>query len=290
MDLEILEKAYLEIIEKAEKNYITSFVSSKEQQEASLRGENKVFKILKMNCNQIFQSVVVWNKKSTFTTEMDFVCFISGHLLIVEVKDWYGNMSINKNQLTVTREYIDFKGYKVIQDRTNPFFATKSFSVDFERYMKIKHEINVSSHLKKFVIFTRDDFKITNLHENKISVTSLFNHELQSALDHLNENPIEPITSFPINLPSWDYTVSNKGVFHNVVLNKEIQIEDFSIPTNQISHIVFDKDFNNPANILLKSGKYFKGKINRDLIELSGHNKLSRTSISFIKFNEFIHY
>ncbi len=290
MDLYSLEKSYLEIIEKVNKNSITTFVTSKQQQEASLRGENKVFNFLKTNCDQIFQSVVVWNKKLTFTTEMDFICIVSGHILIVEVKDWFGNMSISKDQLTVTREYIDFNGFKVIQDRTNPFFATKSFSDDFVRFMKLKHEINVSSYLKKFVIFTRDNFKITNLNENKINVTALFDYELQAALENLKENPIEPISSFPVNLPSWDYTVSNKGVFHNIVLNKKIQIEDLCIPVNQISHIVFDKDFNNPSNILLKNGDYIKGKINRDLIELSGHHKLSRTSISFIKFNDFIHY
>lgn len=187
---------------------------------SGIRGEAAVKEILSRYADDIREEVVLWNKKGKFTPEMDFVARVNGYLLLVEAKEWYGELAPSHKNEEVHLSFVNLNGWSATQRRTNPVYAMGSFTSDLMRWLGNDKPRN--GQMKRFVVFTRKDLIMKkNMSSSNVNVCYLdgFESSLKKLLEETNENPY----LLPHALPSWDYYRNKNGNwFKLAVKSREI--------------------------------------------------------------------
>ncbi len=158
ISLELLLK-YEKEIENLNKEYVVTPSKNSIAINSGLVGEKKVSEILENYSNKTYRNVVVWNRKKTFTTEIDFFSIINGFLVLVEAKEWYGNLKRHFDPNKVFLSQLNLKGQFFKQERTSPVAAVGGFSNDLVDYLKNIFPIK-KTQIRKIIVFTRDELLI----------------------------------------------------------------------------------------------------------------------------------
>ncbi len=255
--------------------------------EQGLRGEELVYKILEKYCDKIHSNVVVWNNRHTFATEMDFICRSKNQWFLIEVKNWYGEITFFGKEKVVV-ENINLKEKKHHTERTNPIYTVGAYRKDFKKYCKEILNLDINGLLiKKIVVFTRDkvDFIFDKEYTGSTEILKLKDLDNYfQLLQNIESNELD----LPDDLPSWDIFYSNKGFSLGLLLNDEVMIDNHSIKTSSISTIAFGYG-NENSRIELNDGTIISGYINFEDIRIIGDRIFRRTGIQFMKLNKLVH-
>lgn len=257
-----------------------------EDAERGVDGEQKVCNLLKTYSNEIYPSVVIWNKKHEFTTEIDFACVINDYLVLVETKEWYGKISPTGDN-NVKLEYKNINGIQRSRIRTNPVYSVASFSKDLRKYLA-PNAPGKDTQLIRMVVFTREEITLIEpLAKSKSIVCKLseFESKLQGISSLKNENPYKLVKV----LPTWDYYYnSHSGCWYKIVaLNKTFTVDDKELSLSEIDSIFFEAD--NIAVVKLFNGEVLKGKANKKQLNYNSKVLDEVLSTTFIKFNKQLH-
>ena len=271
---------------------LTTYNKSEVGRQSGLIGENKVYLILLDYCKNVYKDVVLWNKKRTFTTEIDFICEINGYLLFVEVKEWHGDLfflsgdNINKVEL----KYYNLNGALKIQQRTNPLYTVGGFVKDFSTFIKQTSVQFSKKSIIKLVVFSRDDISFHNTEIFDTTTNIIRISELRDFLNKISNLESQSDILLPEKMPSWDNAHSMKHGFHySLILNESIMVEGLILQINEIHSIVFENDFVKKSLIRLKNGNVIIGYVDRTLIKLISGIYLSSTDIDYIEINGPVH-
>lgn len=276
---------YEELFNSYSDDFIGSRTEKSSKNNGSL-GEFEVFSVLRRFSNKIYKNVVLWNKKHTFTTEIDFIVELNGFLVLVEVKDWYGKMYLGKDTEHVNVVQVGFDGRRRASQRVSPRFAIAAYADDLARYLK--PTIKSKACMKKIVVFSRDDFKVV---EDRVSSTVYchcydLEYHLQNIKNETNEDPV----SIAKPLPGWDYYLDSRGTWYRtMVKNESIETKDGIFMVKDISEIVFDDEDYNKVLIKLKDGSTISTETDSSKILLNDVNMNVKKYFRFLKFNDLIH-
>lgn len=288
LSIELLEKFEKEI---AYLNKATIVTPSKNSfaVNSGLKGEEKVFLILQKHCEKIYRSVVIWTKKHTFTTEIDFILIINGFLVLVESKEWYGVLDNHIDSSKINLSQLNLKGQFFKQERTSPVAAVGGFGNDLMDFLRNSSPLK-KIQLKKFIVFTRDELEIKGDFSSSRAILchlNKFEEEILKIKSEINLNP------YVINtlLPSWDYYYDVKAScwYKAVITSDNIETSDGFINQSDISSILFDDEYLDNALIKLKSNKVISTKINRPSIQINSELRFAQNRVGFIKFDDILH-
>ena len=217
---------------------------------------------------------------------MDFVCLVNGYFVLVDAKEWFGDVYL-LSDTKVKIKLVNASGNYKERVRTNPVYSITAFYKDTKKYLAPDYPTK-EEQLKRIVVFTRDELRVkTPLADSSTILCKL--SELEGVLTKIKNVKNEKPYKISKPLPSWDYYYSEEeqSWFKTVVMNNTIKIEGQDVPIKEISSILFNDD--NKATILFKDGTVITNSINkRDLLLVS--NKLrDAISIKFIKFDDWLH-
>ena len=265
---------------------VASKTKYSDEAERGIDGEVSVREILSKYADELYQSVVIWNRKHEFTIEMDFVCLVNGYFVLVDAKEWFGDVYL-LSDTKVKIKLVNASGNYKERVRTNPVYSITAFYKDTKKYLAPDYPTK-EEQLKRIVVFTRDELRVkTPLADSSTILCKL--SELEGVLTKIKNVKNEKPYNISKPLPSWDYYYSEEeqSWFKTVVMNNTIKIEGQDVPIKKINSILFNDD--NKATILFKDGTVITNSVDkRDLHLVS--NKLKDTiSIKFIKFDEWLH-
>lgn len=287
-DLEKYEKQFSAI----DLNSLTSWGKHSSDLEKGLLGEEKVFSVLSKYTDRIYRDVVVWNRKHTMVTEADFAAELNGFLLIGEVKEWFGTISVGEQKEKVDIAFENLQGRKVVRTRTSPVYSIASFTSDFNRYLRPDEPKKDTQELR-YVVFSRDDLIYDESflsYNTSIRICKLdeFDESLKELSHRENLNPY----CLKKDLPSWDYYFSendNKWYKFAIICN-EIETSKGMIPVSQIDSMLLADEIGDESIIKLIDGSIIKAAVDRRSIRINTkHNYAMRFIYRFIKVNQLLH-
>ena len=279
-------KDFLKEFESLDLIKVASKTKYADEAERGIDGEVSVREILSKYADELYQSVVIWDRKHEFTTEMDFVCLVNGYFVLVDAKEWFGDVYL-LSDTKVKIKLVNASGNYKERVRTNPVYSITAFYKDTKKYLAPDYPAK-EEQLKRIVVFTRDELRVkTPLADSSTILCKL--SELEGVLTKIKNAKNEKPYKISKPLPSWDYYYSEEeqSWFKTVVMNNTIKIEGQDVPIKEINSILFNDD--NKATILFKDGTVITNSVDkRDLLLVS--NKLrDAISIKFIKFDEWLH-
>jgi len=279
-------KDFLKEFESLDLIKVASKTKYADEAERGIDGEVSVREILSKYADELYQSVVIWDRKHEFTTEMDFVCLVNGYFVLVDAKEWFGDVYL-LSDTKVKIKLVNASGNYKERVRTNPVYSITAFYKDTKKYLAPDYPTK-EEQLKRIVVFTRDELRVkTPLADSSTILCKL--SELESVLTKIKNAKNEKPYKISKPLPSWDYYYSEEeqSWFKTVVMNNTIKIEGQDVPIKEINSILFNDD--NKATFLFKDGTVITNSVDkRDLLLVS--NKLrDAISIKFIKFDEWLH-
>lgn len=279
-------KDFLKEFESLDLIKVASKTKYADEAERGIDGEVSVREILSKYADELYQSVVIWDRKHEFTTEMDFVCLVNGYFVLVDAKEWFGDVYL-LSDTKVKIKLVNASGNYKERVRTNPVYSITAFYKDTKKYLAPDYPAK-EEQLKRIVVFTRDELRVkTPLADSSTILCKL--SELEGVLTKIKNAKNEKPYKISKPLPSWDYYYSEEeqNWFKTVVMNNTIKIEGQDVPIKEINSILFNDD--NKATILFKDGTVITNSVDkRDLLLVS--NKLrDAISIKFIKFDEWLH-
>ena len=279
-------KDFLKEFESLDLIKVASKTKYADEAERGIDGEVSVREILSKYADELYQSVVIWDRKHEFTTEMDFVCLVNGYFVLVDAKEWFGDVYL-LSDTKVKIKLVNASGNYKERVRTNPVYSITAFYKDTKKYLAPDYPTK-EEQLKRIVVFTRDELRVkTPLADSSTILCKL--SELEGVLAKIKNAKNEKPYKISKPLPSWDYYYSEEeqSWFKTVVMNNTIKIEGQDVPIKEINSILFNDD--NKATILFKDGTVITNSVDkRDLLLVS--NKLrDAISIKFIKFDEWLH-
>ena len=279
-------KDFLKEFESLDLIKVASKTKYADEAERGIEGEVSVREILSKYADELYQSVVIWDRKHEFTTEMDFVCLVNGYFVLVDAKEWFGDVYL-LSDTKVKIKLVNASGNYKERVRTNPVYSITAFYKDTKKYLAPDYPTK-EEQLKRIVVFTRDELRVkTPLADSSTILCKL--SELEGVLTKIKNVKNEKPYKISKPLPSWDYYYSEEeqSWFKTVVMNNTIKIEGQDVPIKEINSILFNDD--NKATILFKDGTVITNSVDkRDLLLVS--NKLrDAISIKFIKFDEWLH-
>jgi hypothetical protein len=279
-------KDFLKEFESLDLIKVASKTKYADEAERGIDGEVSVREILSKYADELYQSVVIWDRKHEFTTEMDFVCLVNGYFVLVDAKEWFGDVYLLRDT-KVKIKLVNASGNYKERVRTNPVYSITAFYKDTKKYLAPDYPTK-EEQLKRIVVFTRDELRVkTPLADSSTILCKL--SELEGVLAKIKNAKNEKPYKISKPLPSWDYYYSEEeqSWFKTVVMNNTIKIEGEDVPIKEINSILFNDD--NKATILFKDGTVITNSVDkRDLLLVS--NKLrDAISIKFIKFDEWLH-
>lgn len=279
-------KDFLKEFESLDLIKVASKTKYADEAERGIDGEVSVREILSKYADELYQSVVIWDRKHEFTTEMDFVCLVNGYFVLVDAKEWFGDVYL-LSDTKVKIKLVNASGNYKERVRTNPVYSITAFYKDTKKYLAPDYPTK-EEQLKRIVVFTRDELRVkTPLADSSTILCKL--SELEGVLTKIKNVKNEKPYKISKPLPSWDYYYSEEeqSWFKTVVMNNTVKIEGQDVPIKEINSILFNDD--NKATILFKDGTVITNSVDkRDLLLVS--NKLrDAISIKFIKFDEWLH-
>lgn len=279
-------KDFLKEFESLDLIKVASKTKYADEAERGIDGEVSVREILSKYADELYQSVVIWDRKHEFTTEMDFVCLVNGYFVLVDAKEWFGDVYL-LSDTKVKIKLVNASGNYKERVRTNPVYSITAFYKDTKKYLAPDYPTK-EEQLKRIVVFTRDELRVkTPLADSSTILCKL--SELEGVLIKIKNAKNEKPYKISKPLPSWDYYYSEEeqSWFKTVVMNNTVKIEGQDVPIKEINSILFNDD--NKATILFKDGTVITNSVDkRDLLLVS--NKLrDAISIKFIKFDEWLH-
>lgn len=279
-------KDFLKEFESLDLIKVASKTKYADEAERGIDGEVSVREILSKYADELYQSVVIWDRKHEFTTEMDFVCLVNGYFVLVDAKEWFGDVYL-LSDTKVKIKLVNASGNYKERVRTNPVYSITAFYKDTKKYLAPDYPTK-EEQLKRIVVFTRDELRVkTPLADSSTILCKL--SELEGVLTKIKNVKNEKPYKISKPLPSWDYYYSEEeqSWFKTVVMNNTVKIEGQDVPIKVINSILFNDD--NKATILFKDGTVITNSVDkRDLLLVS--NKLrDAISIKFIKFDEWLH-
>ena len=279
-------KDFLKEFESLDLIKVASKTKYADEAERGIDGEVSVREILSKYADELYQSVVIWDRKHEFTTEMDFVCLVNGYFVLVDAKEWFGDVYL-LSDTKVKIKLVNASGNYKERVRTNPVYSITAFYKDTKKYLAPDYPTK-EEQLKRIVVFTRDELRVkTPLADSSTILCKL--SELEDVLTKIKNAKNEKPYKISKPLPSWDYYYSEEeqSWFKTVVMNNTIKIEGQDVPIKEINSILFNDD--NKATILFKDGTVITNSVDkRDLLLVS--NKLrDAISIKFIKFDDWLH-
>jgi hypothetical protein len=288
LSIEVLEKYEKDITQLDKSNIITPSKNTIAIN-SGIKGEAKVFEILKKFSQKIYRSVVIWNSEQTFTTEVDFIALINGYCVLIEAKEWFGVMDNHPDASKIFLSQVNFDGKLFKQERTSPLAAVGGFSRDLIGFLKNQFPLK-KTQLKKIVVFTRKELLIKgNFTYSKVILCHLdsLEKELLIIKNSANDNAYELNTS----LPSWDYyfDVKSECWYKIVVTSKYIETSAGVLHQSDVSSILFDDVDLDNAMIRLKSNEIINTKVNRQSIIINSMIKFAQNRVRFLKFDLDLH-
>ena len=279
-------KDFLKEFESLDLIKVASKTKYADEAERGIDGEVSVREILSKYADELYQSVVIWDRKHEFTTEMDFVCLVNGYFVLVDAKEWFGDVYL-LSDTKVKIKLVNASGNYKERVRTKPVYSITAFYKDTKKYLAPDYPTK-EEQLKRIVVFTRDELRVkTPLADSSTILCKL--SELEGVLTKIKNVKNEKPYKISKPLPSWDYYYSEEeqSWFKTVVMNNTVKIEGQDVPIKVINSILFNDD--NKATILFKDGTVITNSVDkRDLLLVS--NKLrDAISIKFIKFDEWLH-
>lgn len=279
-------KDFLKEFESLDLIKVGSKTKYADEAERGIDGEVSVREILSKYADELYQSVVIWDRKHEFTTEMDFVCLVNGYFVLVDAKEWFGDVYL-LSDTKVKIKLVNASGNYKERVRTNPVYSITAFYKDTKKYLAPDYPTK-EEQLKRIVVFTRDELRVkTPLADSSTILCKL--SELEGVLTKIKNVKNEKPYKISKPLPSWDYYYSEEeqSWFKTVVMNNTVKIEGQDVPIKEINSILFNDD--NKTTILFKDGTVITNSVDkRDLLLVS--NKLrDAISIKFIKFDEWLH-
>lgn len=279
-------KDFLKEFESLDLIKVASKTKYADEAERGIDGEVSVREILSKYADELYQSVVIWDRKHEFTTEMDFVCLVNGYFVLVDAKEWFGDVYL-LSDTKVKIKLVNASGNYKERVRTNPVYSITAFYKDTKKYLAPDYPTK-EEQLKRIVVFTRDELRVkTPLADSSTILCKL--SELEGVLTKIKNAKNEKPYKISKPLPSWDYYYSEEeqSWFKTVVMNNTVKIEGQDVPIKEINSILFNDD--NKATVLFKDGTVITNSVDkRDLLLVS--NKLrDAISIKFIKFDEWLH-
>ena len=279
-------KDFLKEFESLDLIKVASKTKYADEAERGIDGEVSVREILSKYADELYQSVVIWDRKHEFTTEMDFVCLVNGYFVLVDAKEWFGDVYL-LSDTKVKIKLVNASGNYKERVRTNPVYSITAFYKDTKKYLAPDYPTK-EEQLKRIVVFKRDELRVkTPLADSSTILCKL--SELEGVLTKIKNVKNEKPYKISKPLPSWDYYYSEEeqSWFKTVVMNNTVKIEGQDVPIKVINSILFNDD--NKATILFKDGTVITNSVDkRDLLLVS--NKLrDAISIKFIKFDEWLH-
>ena len=259
--------------------------------ERGVDGEDKVFEILSKYTSNIIRDVVLWGRKRDRVVEMDFVAEINGFLLVCEVKEWFGKMSLCEQKEKVNVSYVNTSNKYVVRTRTSPVYSLAAFTSDLIDYLKPnipKKDIQ----LIRYVVFSRDDIEFDkSLKEYNTSIRMLnlesFEEALQVLVSRENKEPF--CVQKP--LPSWDvyYSELDNKWFKCAVLSKTIETSSGSLNVKDIDSIIFADEIDEPSKIKMRNGSLLEAVVDRRTIKVNSLKYYATRYYKYLKFNNVLH-
>lgn len=278
---------YLEELESLDLTRISSKTKYADEAERGIEGEIKVRDILKEYSDEFYQSVVIWNKRHEFTTEIDFLCMINGFLVLVDAKEWYGSITPLKDTKVIVK-FRNASGHSRERIRTNPVYAITAFFKDL-KYFLLPNQPSKDLHLKRIIVFTRDEIVVEKPLADSTAIDCKLG-ELEKVLKEIKTIKNEHPYKLEKKLPSWDYYLNEEdgNWYKVVVMNKTIPIEKTEVPLSEIDSILFPND-TNEALVLFKDGTRITTQIDRRAIYLSSNRASDAVAIRFLKLDKYLH-
>lgn len=276
--LALYEEEYLSL----DKSSIGTSNRNRHDIASGLRGQAAVREILSKYADEIHEEVVVWNKSRRFTTELDFVAMVNGYMVLVEAKEWFGELEASEKHENVYLSFVNLEGHWGMQSRTNPVYAMGAFISDFMRWMG-EDKPRRFSQTRKYIVFTRDDLKIKgelSSSTTKVRRLSSFELDILKLSIENNDNP------YHLNraLPSWDYCRDKRGNWFKLVVMGE-KIAD--VPISEIDSVTFPEG--EAALIKTIDGKMMRAEISKgDIKTIAKYRTLDWNAV-FLKLDRVLH-
>ena len=283
MDLKDFFIFYDNFFNSIDKTHITTKSKNKLGLYSGVKGEETIYKLLRRYTNEIYREVVIWNKKHTLTTEIDFLCIINGYLIVVEVKEWYGTIEPTNDPNKVILSQLNSNGLFFKHYRFNPVAGIGAFTSDLFTWLK-PNPPKKYEQMKRFVVFTRDDLMIKqSLSTAVVEVCHIGEFEL--ILDLISKEKNFNPYHLEKEMPSWDYYYSGEEStwYKFVVLNKTIN----DIPVSNIDSIVFNDD--GSSLVRLRDGFIVEAIIDMNDISVFSMFKTIDKAAVFIQFDMNLH-
>lgn len=280
-------KDFIKEFETLDVTKIASKTKYADEAERGIDGEIKVRDILSKYADELYQSVVIWDRKHEFTTEMDFVCLINGYFVLVDAKEWFGDVYL-LSDTKVKINLVNATGNYKERVRTNPVYSITAFYKDTKRYLAPDWP-SKEEQLKRIVVFTREELRVmTALADSSTILCKL--SELEDILTQIKKAKNDKPYNISKPLPSWDYYFceEEQSWFKTVVMNNSIQIEGQEVPLKEIDSILFNDD-DDKATILFRDGTVITNKIDKRKLVLVSNRLRDAISIKFIRFDKWLH-
>ena len=143
LSIEVLEKHEKDITQLDKSNIITPSKNTTAIN-SGIKGEAKVFEILKKFSQKIYRSVVIWNSEQTFTTEVDFIALINGYCVLIEAKEWFGVMDNHPDASKIFLSQVNFDG-KFFKQENESACSSKCIFPRFNWFFKESISIKENS-------------------------------------------------------------------------------------------------------------------------------------------------
>lgn len=255
-------------------------------------GEEKVETLIQKYTNVYYSNVVMPGKKDDFYSEMDYIIPVNNRFMLVEVKAWYGTISVNgENPNKVYVDFINHYNKHVIHERDNPFFTISFFRTDLGQYYAIKHNIDIRrGRIDRTIVFTRDECDFSSLKEDyKDRDINIFNlDEFDKCLSELKKQGAFDNQALKYTFPTWDKAYSSKlnKWFDTVLMNKNIAFNEKTLATRNIEALLLEDDI---AIIKYRDSKIEKLHLDRETLRFNLTEGVKKSDIVFFYLNKPLH-
>lgn len=264
-------------------SHYTSFNISQQEYD----DQQDLYKILEKNSDMIFKDVVVFNKKETNVSKVDYIALVKGNFVLIKTCNFEGNLkqkSKKKMLLTYTQN-----GEIIYLTQKDPFLELEEFKVDFIRYLnrlKIKYR---KSAIKLAILFTNNNLVIDDK-----EVYSSKNHyfKLDTLIDYFASlDKVNKANYSNLKLPSYDkgYQI-DKGFFNIVLTDDYFNIDNKEYPISEFKYIVFNSNKNENDLLVKPDASYIRLYLNKSKINCNSKTKLKNLDIDFLAINTQLHY
>lgn len=256
-------------------------------------GENIVEFIIKKYTKTYYTNVIIKGRKPSFYSEVEFIIPTRSGYELVEVKTWYGKVSLNKEHTSkVFLDFVNHYGKHVINERDNPYYVISFFRRDFIQFINNEYGLKLKKdNVTKNLVFARNELDFSNLKAEYPGSNTNFFHkdDFEKHLQDLyNNNEFSHVTK-KFKFPTWDkcYDPKRNRWWDVIIRSESLFVDGSTINISDISAILFKDE---KTIIKLRSGKIIRTQsLYFDDISINFSEDIHQESISFYLINKELH-